>query len=278
MSKHIVLTVDEYKDYQINSRIIFYINEFLKNHELLKDNINILEWGCGKGKDVLKLREMGYNAYGVDIDVEPINNGRKLFIKMGYDPNLISEISKEGRTIFNNGQFHFIFSNQVFEHIKDLEIVAKEMSRITASFGEALHLYPAPYYIKEGHLFMPFVHWFPKNLIRKLIIAFYVIVGVEPKWSKYENIKLTDKIDGYYQYSINKTFYRNHKVIENIFNKYGFDVNYKTIDNPRVLRKKISSIMVKNKYLRSFFNFLLLTFYNHELYLKKSSNKRLLFP
>jgi 2-polyprenyl-3-methyl-5-hydroxy-6-metoxy-1,4-benzoquinol methylase len=38
-------------------------------------DLRVLDWGCGRGTTVAKLVEMGFDAYGVDIDPEPIKNG-----------------------------------------------------------------------------------------------------------------------------------------------------------------------------------------------------------
>jgi 2-polyprenyl-3-methyl-5-hydroxy-6-metoxy-1,4-benzoquinol methylase len=34
----------------------------------------------------------------------------------------------------------------------------------------------------EAHLFMPFVHWLPKNAAHKWLIGLFVLAGIEPRW------------------------------------------------------------------------------------------------
>ena len=98
MGKHTKLTVDEFKKFKPNSRTIKYIDDFHQNSTLKKSDIKILDWGCGRGSEVLFLREVGYSAYGVEIDNEPIENGVDLFSQKGYDASILSLISKNGKT------------------------------------------------------------------------------------------------------------------------------------------------------------------------------------
>ena len=75
MSKHHVLTEQDFSEYTPSQRILRYIESYRRDRNLEAKEMNILDWGCGRGRTVLWLREQGYNAYGVDIDIEPIRNG-----------------------------------------------------------------------------------------------------------------------------------------------------------------------------------------------------------
>ncbi|MHA1932084.1 MAG: class I SAM-dependent methyltransferase [Promethearchaeota archaeon] len=269
MTKHNKLTEKEFLKYTPHKRIINYLDIYRKKTKLDRSDINVIDWGCGRGKDVLWLREHGYNAYGVDIDPEPIQNSRKLFIKKGYDDSLLSLINGKGRTNFPDRFFHFSFSTQVFEHVNNLELVASEIGRITSKDGVGFHIFTAHRYIREEHLFMPFIHWLPKNKLRKYIILIYVLCGQEPKWVELKVSSIKAKTEAYFRYSINKTFYRKYSDIEKIFKKKGFKVSFETINHPNVKNSKLIRMFKNFKFSKTIINYFLLTFTRVELLITK---------
>lgn len=269
MSKGKVLTSEEFCKYKFDERSLSYIEGTRKKIGLKKSEMNILDWGCGRGRAVIWLRDKGYNAFGVDIDRKPVENGLMFVKSKGYDESILRVLTPDNKTDFPDGNFHFITSNQVFEHIRDIDGVAREMSRITIKDGCGYHDYPAPKYIVEGHLFMPFVHWLPKRLIRKYLIAFFLWIGISPKWEELENKSNNEIVEILYRYTVNKTYYRTKKEIEGIFGRYGFDVSFVTLEHPKVKTSHLSSWLVKFDLTREIINWLLLTFKSHNLFLKK---------
>ena len=109
MSKHNLLTQEELSTFQLDMTLINYIELYRNKYNLKKEEMNILDWGCGKGKSTLKLRERGYNTYGVDVDIEPIHNGINLFKEKGYDSSILQVLSVKGTTDFPDNYFHFTF-------------------------------------------------------------------------------------------------------------------------------------------------------------------------
>lgn len=269
MSKHNILTEDEFEKYVPNKKIITHLENYVKRMKLKRGEVNVLDWGCGRGRYVLYLREKGYNAFGVDIDPEPIKNGMNLFKRKGYNNKLLSLIDHRGKTGFTNNFFHFIFSTQVFEHISNIEPVAAEFQRISAKGGIGYHVYPAHRRFVEGHLQMPFVHWLPKNRLRKYMILLYVLTGCEPKWKGVNNNSAIEKTDVYFRYSITKTFYRKHSNVKKVFENYGFNVSFETIDHPKLKDYKLFYRIANFKSLRPIVDHLFLTFKRVELFITK---------
>lgn len=76
------------------------------------DNKKILEVGCGDGSSLLQLKEMGYDAYGVETD-ENIK-------KVRDELHLPIHIGTVEDADFKPGQFDYIIANQLIEHIIDL--------------------------------------------------------------------------------------------------------------------------------------------------------------
>lgn len=269
MSKGKELTSEEFNKFTFEDRTLSYIKIVSAIIGLRESDMNILDWGCGRGRAVLWLRERGYNAFGVDIDRKPVENGLMLVKSKGYNESILRILTPDNKTDFPDGFFHFITSNQVFEHIKDIDSVSREMSRITIKNGYGYHDYPAPKYIVEGHLFMPFVHWFPKNYTRKYLITFYVFLGFYPKWEEFKNKSQKEVAEILYQYSIDKTYYRSRNEVEKAFEKYGFDVKFVTLEHPKIKANHFLCWLVRFNLTREIINWLLLIFKSHNLFLRK---------
>ena len=269
MSKNLILTEEEFSTFKPNKNTLNYIETYRKKNGLKRAEMNILDWGCGRGREVLWLRKEGYNAYGIDIDNGPISNGIGLFKAKGYEDSTLRLLSSDGKTDFPDDYFHFTFSNQVFEHVRNIESVAAEINRITMDEGMGFHVYPAHKYIIEGHLFMPFIHWLPKNMLRKSLITIYVILGKEPHWPELKDAKIKEKVNTYYQYSINKTFYRNYYNVKKVFQRNGFGVSFETINNPKLKNYKVLCRFTNYSLSKLMINYLLLNFRSVELLIRK---------
>lgn len=215
-TKHDLLTEKELSSYRVNRKVLEELNIFMRNANIKHpEEVNILDWGCGRGRSVAKLREQGFNAFGVEIDLNVMSNGFELFEKRGLSPsNILKPIDES--CYFDNGFFHLIFSEQVFEHIENLDSVLKEHSRLTAQGGIGVHCFPGSKNVSEDHLNMPFVHWFPKNIIRKYWIYLMLLFSYGPKnrWPQTIDKSLWSAADIYYWYINNRTYYRdNDKII-----------------------------------------------------------------
>ena len=264
MDKHTELKKVEFDEFQPNPSTIGFIKLYCEKTKKSKEEIKILDWGCSRGKEVLWLRENGYHAFGVDIDGEPVGNGKRLAAELGYDEDKLQVLNKSGSiTNYPDNHFDIIFSNQVLEHVKDINVVASEIYRITKKDGEGYHVFPGFLYPNEGHLHMPLVHWMPKNYLRYMFILFYVLIGREPKWNETEGLNKSDTAKLYFNYSVNKTFYRSPWLLNKVFSNEMFKVAHYNHD---ILKKGTFSLFnVFNKVKQ----FLRIIFFEDELYLKK---------
>ena len=114
--QHILIKIEKYRK---------------KKHIISKKEVKILDYGCGKGESVIQFKEKGYeNTYGVDINPIVIKNGLKLLFEKGYSKKSLELLDKNGKTSFPENYFDFVISNQVFEHIEDINKVINEIFRI----------------------------------------------------------------------------------------------------------------------------------------------------
>lgn len=260
MTKHDLLTQEEFVNFVPNVNITRDLDKFVKSSDQPISELRVLDWGCGRGRHVLWLKQKGYKAYGVDVDSLPIENGLPLFKRYGYSDQPLTLLNANGRSLFEDGSFDYILSGNVLEHVSDLDKVCAEMARLTRTGGRGYHVFPAHRQPIEGHLFMPFVHWLPAGRIRRLAIHIYVLLGREPRWVEVKDSPASVKTDFYYQYTIHNIFYRHYNIVRNTFEKYGFSVEFNTMEHPKIRKNKVLSTMMKIKFLEKLLNHILLSY------------------
>jgi len=114
--------------------------------------------------------------------------------------------------------------------------VTQEIARVTAPGGCGFHVYPGKLRPIEPHLFMPFVHWLPKNSARRWAIGACVACGIEPRWQWLAAATQRTKIKAYYEFCVRETFYRPFRQVRESFNKMGLDVLPVVADHPALRR------------------------------------------
>ena len=187
----------------------------------------VMDWGCGEGFTVARLRELGYDAWGVDVNDISLERGTKMFASRPYfRQNTLAKLQADGKTDFPDARFHFVMSNQVLEHVSNLQTVAAEISRITAANGAGLHLFPAKWRLREVHVGMPLVHWLPKTTLRMWGVVLCLMMKIEPKtgWTSLHGKSVTERAKGYCAFLNYRTFYRSAMTIQRAFEGQGFNV------------------------------------------------------
>jgi SAM-dependent methyltransferase len=120
--------------------------------------VRVLDYGCGSGQIVALIRAKNIDAHGCDV-----------FYDGGNYSNTSAEVAPhlkrmEGNRIpFDDASFDLVLSNQVMEHVPDLNIVVAEIHRVLKPGGRTLHLFPDRGVWREGHCGVPFLHRFPKH-------------------------------------------------------------------------------------------------------------------
>jgi len=199
----------------------FFIDFFFKYFNYHK-NIKVLDFGCGDGKIVFEMRKKGYDFWGIknyyDEDYETLLNKKQieenLFVKYYKPPDPFP---------FPNEYFDFIYSNQVFEHIKDINFVLKELNRVLKKDGIMVHNFPVKEYLIEGHFRIPIIHWFQKNRSLRYKLTFLFVrlgFGIHKN-----NLTSEEYIMKVWNFIDNKCFYRKETEIIEYFSKY-FQILY----------------------------------------------------
>jgi len=121
----------------------------------------ILDFGCGWGTDLIFCLKKGYDAFGIDISWEKAKFHTLRVQRRNYPKFWIERfILSQGENLpFKSESFDLVYSNQVIEHVKDLERCISEIFRVLKKDG-ILYI-RAPDY--KSSFFEPHyrVLWFP---------------------------------------------------------------------------------------------------------------------
>ena len=127
----------------------------------------VLEAGIGKGELLRYLSAHAadsptdhdrFRLHGFDIkDVAPaVARLKTEFPETSWDD--VVRHSPDGTWPFSNSSFDIVVSNQVLEHVEDLDGFFSECFRILRPGGFAIHVFPTRRMLVEPHLLVPMVH------------------------------------------------------------------------------------------------------------------------
>lgn len=185
--------------------------------------LKVLDLGCGRGEFVGALRERGARAFGVEIDRRFLASGRLLGELYCDEFPILSPVDKSGLTVFPDGYFDLVVSDQVLEHVRDLESLAAEVGRLLRPGGLTANLFPARFRVWEPHYELPFTHWLPKGAARRTAVATLLSIGMGSKF--FPNHSLSERVEIIYKYSVEETFYRSCQDIAAAFESRGISVS-----------------------------------------------------
>jgi SAM-dependent methyltransferase len=115
----------------------------------LKPGMRILDFGAGAGRHVAEFRELGYDAWGVDQMFAAHEAGS---VEHDY---LVRTEPPRYELPFGEGEFDFVYSTTVMEHVIDPAIALAEIARVLRRGGLSIHVFPARWRPIESHMFVP---------------------------------------------------------------------------------------------------------------------------
>ena len=215
---------------------------------LMADRLNscrVLDHGCGKGLLVEAGVSKSIDFYGVEM----FSHGSGIGIKdeiacKGLLGNRIKEIV-DHKIPFPDEYFDLVVSNQVLEHIPDIEPVISEIGRVLRADGLFLCIVPYQEAFMEGHCKIPFAHWFrAESAFQYYWLYVFKVLGFgrrkkekDPRvWANYFSAWLKDN-----------TFYRTFPEINGLFKKNFQRVEY--IEDEYI---KFRLLLRNNKYFSHF--------------------------
>ena len=124
-----------FNDFMLMRQIVYFICTNDKND---LPNLKILDAGCGNGRMLRKMCELGAqpsNCYGIDLSRDVID-----YAKRNSPPGIAYDTGDIKGTPFKDNEFDFIFNMGVLIHIKDndyIREIAKEFYRVLKPCGLA---------------------------------------------------------------------------------------------------------------------------------------------
>jgi SAM-dependent methyltransferase len=175
----------------------------------------VLDVGCGRGELVMRLRQLGVRAFGIEVEPRYVHSGQ-ILNQLYQDDFPVIQLMQPGASFpYPDDIFDTVASFQVLEHVRDLEPLAREIGRVLRPGGETLHVLPAKYRIVEPHFFLPFVHWLPKSQIRARFISALVRLGLGGRVVRGHDRQ--SRAASIYHYSNTETFFRSPRQIARAF-------------------------------------------------------------
>lgn len=205
-----------------------------------RSSLRVLDVGCGKGGTVAWLLAEGFDAYGLDVRPDYIANGR------AYLGDGRLAVLEEETYPYPDNFFDVVISNQVLEHVADLDQLAREVARTTKPGAVGLHVFPAKWTINEPHMHVPLVHWLPKGRLRRGAMYLALRAGLAAPY--FLDRAPAERTAIYSDYSEQETFYRRPAEIRRALRAAGLiaDIHevsreqvHAKLGNPRLLPKPI---------------------------------------
>jgi SAM-dependent methyltransferase len=138
-----------------------FVLDFATRFARARPGARILDFGCGAGHLVQEIRAAGLDVAGADVYYGG-SRTRAEAEGSGLLGTLIREI-RDGRLDFADSSFDLVVNNQVIEHVADLDVALREIHRVLKPDGTVLSIFPSRDVFREGHIGIPFSHWFPRG-------------------------------------------------------------------------------------------------------------------
>ena len=197
-------------------------------HALGKDRseTRVFDLGCGRGSRVAWLCGEGWDAWGADIVRGYLDAGRPYLDERGFGGDRLRLIEDSHELPFDPESFDVVLSDQVIEHVADLDAVAEGVARATRPGGWGLHVFPATFRPVEPHLRAPIVHWLPKGRVRHAAIRAAVATSLTVPYFKDLGPRAQAEI--YNTFSTDETHYRLRRTVLRTFQRHGLATDLHT--------------------------------------------------
>lgn len=141
------------------------------------DRMRVLDYGCGSGETVAMLRRVGVDAVGCDTLYA--GNGhtsaQTAALAERQREGIVFAVPEAGPLPFAPHSFDLILANQVFEHVVDLDATLDRLDAVLAPGGVMCFHFPSDEVIREGHMGIPFAHWFRKGAGRGTLRWYWTV-------------------------------------------------------------------------------------------------------
>lgn len=144
--RHISLPNATKELFEANERERYILEPFIYKYAGFQNwkGKEVLEIGCGTGRDLIRFMHQGANVYGIDFSEKSVVLARERLRVFGFDTRHIIMGDAEALPFFGN-QFDFVYSWGVLHHTPNIEKAISEMYRVLKPSGEiCVMLYHQP--------------------------------------------------------------------------------------------------------------------------------------
>jgi SAM-dependent methyltransferase len=143
--------------------------------------IKVLDFGCGTGRLVGALLQLGFDASGCDLSIikqEPQAVASERFRTISIMPY---------RLPFDDNTFDAVISTSVLEHVQNKKECFHEIHRVLKTGGHSMHLYPGKWYLPcEPHTYVPLVNYFRPHCL-KWWLGLWALLGVRNEFQQHKD-------------------------------------------------------------------------------------------
>ena len=219
-----------------------------------KEAIRILDVGCGDGylvscltENLAVARNQRIEVYGLDVNDHGVQQAgfiaRTIDVLSACCPSVawqerIASVSVHDPWPYDEGSFDIIVSNQVLEHVGDLDRFFSEVSRTLEKGGFSVHLFPLSCCFMESHLNLPLAH----RIVNHTLLAWYIRVLSRLGLGKFKTHggRLDSYADMHADYMLNYTNYFSYRSLFDVVKKHGLRASLK--HTPMLYLNKIRSL------------------------------------
>jgi SAM-dependent methyltransferase len=138
-----------------------FVLDFALDFAQRRGGARVLDFGCGGGRLVEAGLAEGLDIAGADVYYGG-SQSRAEAERRGLLGGAVREM-RDGALPYPDGAFDLVVNNQVLEHVEDLSATLSEIHRVLQPGGAVLSLFPSRDVFREGHIGIPFSHWFRKD-------------------------------------------------------------------------------------------------------------------
>jgi SAM-dependent methyltransferase len=141
--------------------------------------LSILDMGCGQGRMMSLLMDYGHLLHGFDLPdkAEALAAHLRPLFGNRFDDQ-VRVMEDERRIPFESSRFDVVYANQVFEHVRFLDQMFEECTRVLKPEGTLITLFPLATYPLEGHVLVPCAHWIPPGALRRAYLRAFLTMRI----------------------------------------------------------------------------------------------------
>lgn len=128
----------------------------------------ILEIGAGEGVMIATLKMNGFNALGIEPELESVEKSNRLFSENNLGRDLIYNGFAE-KLPFEDNYFDYVISYQVLEHVNSLDKTFQEIERVLNVGGMTFNICPNYNSFYEGHYRLFMLPFMSKDSFKKYL-------------------------------------------------------------------------------------------------------------